>query len=86
LVLMGGSNQRIPRTSQPRDVHDYLVAAAAPLQVITTGADPLPGLSRQELDHIAASLHFAPDRVWGVDRHDGDRTLSDHDAVLALVR
>ncbi len=85
LMVMGDFNQRLPRTSQPRDVHDYLLAAVAPLEVITAGAHPLPGLSRQEVDHIAVSGHFTADRVWGVDRHDGERTLSDHDAVLARV-
>ena len=86
LVVMGDFNQRLPRTRQPHEVHEQLVTALGDLQVITAGADPLAGLSRQEVDHIAVSVHFTRDRVWGVDRHDGDRTLSDHDAVLALVR
>lgn len=86
LIVMGDFNQRLPRTRQPVDVHAQLVTALGDLQVITAGAHPLPGLSRQEVDHIAVSGHFTADRVWGVDRHDGERTLSDHDAVLALVR
>ena len=86
LVVMGDFNQRLPRTSQPRAVHDYLMAAFRPLDVLTAGAGPLPGLDRQELDHIAVSPDLVPVRVWGVDRHEGERTLSDHDAVLAEVR
>lgn len=85
LIVMGDFNQRLPRTTQPRDVHDFLVAALAPLDVITAGAEPLPGLGRQEVDHIAVSGHFVPERVWGVDRHDDERRLSDHDAVQAVV-
>ncbi len=85
LVVMGDFNQRLPRTRQPHAVHEQLVAALAPLRVITDGATPLPGLTRQEVDHIAVSAHFTADRVWGVDRRDGDRNLSDHDAVLAQV-
>jgi endonuclease/exonuclease/phosphatase family metal-dependent hydrolase len=86
LVVMGDLNQRLPRTTQPRVVCDYLLAALEPLQVVTAGEDPLQGLDRQELDHIAISGGLAEERVWGIDRHDADRELSDHDAVLATVR
>jgi hypothetical protein len=71
---------------QPADVHDSLVAALGPLTVVTAGANPLPGLSRQEVDHIAISADLRAEEVFGVDRHDADRTLSDHDAVLTKVR
>ena len=86
LVVMGDFNQRLPRTRQPEDVHDALVSALGPLVVVTAGSEPLRGLSRQELDHIALSPGFAVEDVWGVDRHDGTRLLSDHDAVLARVQ
>jgi len=86
LVMMGDFNQRLPRTTQPRAMCDRLLAALGPVQVVTAGHGPLPGLSRQEVDHIAISGGLVADRVWGVDRHDGERTLSDHDAVLATVR
>ena len=60
---------------------------AGPLRVVVTaGTEPLRGLSRQELDHIALSPGFAVEDVWGMDRHDGTRLLSDHDAVLARVQ
>ena len=85
LVLLGDFNQRLPRVHQPRVVHEYLLQALGPLDVLTAGTGPLPGLDRQEVDHIAVSSHFTAGRVWGVDRHDGDRKLSDHDAVLASV-
>lgn len=85
LMVMGDFNQRLPRTTQRRDVHDFLAAALEPLDVLTARAEPLPGLDRQEVDHIAVSRHFTPERVWGVDRHDCERRLSDHDAVIARV-
>ncbi len=85
LVVMGDFNQRIPRRRQPATVFDALMQALDPLDVLTAGEDPLPGLTRQEVDHIAISRGLGAQRVWGVDRHDGDRTLSDHDAVLATV-
>jgi endonuclease/exonuclease/phosphatase family metal-dependent hydrolase len=86
LVVMGDFNQRLPRTRQPEDVHDALVSALDPLVVVTACAEPLRGLSRQELDHIALSPGFVVEDVWGVDRHDGTRLLSDHDAVLTRVQ
>ena len=86
LVVMGDFNQRLPRTRQPEDVHATLVSALGPLAVATAGATPPRGLSRQELDHIALSPGFVVEDVWGVDRHDSTRLLSDHDAVLARVR
>ena len=86
LVVMGDFNQRLPRTRQPEDVHEALVTALGPLVVATAGAQPLRGLAGQEVDHITLSRGFAVEDVWGVDRHDGTRLLSDHDAVLARVR
>jgi len=85
LVVMGDFNQRLPRTTQPHEIFAHLSRAFEPLTVITAGADPPSGLSRQEVDHIAVSAQLVPERVWGVDRHHGDRKLSDHDAVLASV-
>ena len=75
-----------------------LPAGAARVRVFYTGLAPetatvvitagqLPGLTRQDVDHIAVSDHFEPQQIWGIDRHDDSgRLLSDHDAVLAYVR
>ncbi|MBU6284147.1 endonuclease/exonuclease/phosphatase family protein [bacterium] len=86
LVVMGDFNQRLPRARQPAEVHGALVAALGPLTVVTAGANPLPGLSRREVDHVAISDDLVAEEVFGVDRHDAGRTLSDHDAVIARVR
>ena len=86
LVVMGDFNQRLPRTRQPEDMHAALATALGQLYVATAGTEPLRGLSRQEVDHIALSPSLAVEEVWGVDRHDGARPLSDHDAVLARVQ
>ena len=86
LVVMGDFNQRLPRARQPADVHEALVAALGSLKVITAGTEALPGLGRREVDHIAISADLVAEEVFGVDRHDAGRPLSDHDAVLARVR
>ena len=85
LVVMGDFNQRFPRTRAPQEVFDAINAALEGLTVVTVGQ--LPGLTRQDVDHIAVSDHFEPQQVWGIDRHDDSgRLLSDHDAVLAYGR
>ena len=85
LLVMGDFNQRFPRTRAPQQVFDAINDALDGLVVITAGQ--LPGLTRQDVDHIAVSDHFEPQQVWGIDRHDDSgRLLSDHDAVLAAVR
>ena len=67
-------------------MHEALVTALGPLVVATAGAQPLRGLAGREVDHIALTRGFAVEDAWGVDRHDGTRLLSDHDAVLAQVQ
>lgn len=85
LVVMGDFNQRFPRTRAPQEVFDAINDALSGLVVITAGQ--LPGLARQDVDHIAVSPHFASQRAWGIDRHDyRGRRLSDHDAAVARVR
>ena len=85
LIVMGDFNQRFPRTRAPQEVFDAINDALDGLVVITAGQ--LPGLTRQDVDHIAVSDHFEPQQVWGIDRHDDSgRLLSDHDAVLAYGR
>ena len=82
LIVMGDFNQRFPRTRAPQEVFDAINDALDGLAVLTAGQ--LPGLTRQDVDHIAVSDHFGPQQVWGIDRHDDSgRLLSDHDAVLA---
>ena len=82
LIVLGDFNQRFPRTRAPQEVFDAINNALDGLTVVTAGE--LPGLARQDVDHIAVSAHFELVRAWGVDRHhDPAGKLSDHDAALA---
>ena len=85
LLVMGDFNQRFPRTRAPQEVFDAINDALEGLTVVTAGQ--LPGLTRQDVDHIAVSAHFEALRAWGIDRHHQPSVaLSDHDATLAAVR
>lgn len=85
LLVMGDFNQRFPRTRAPQVVFDAITEALDGLTVITAGQ--VPGLTRQDVDHIAVSAHFLPEATWGIDRHhESGLELSDHDAALARVR
>lgn len=81
-VVLGDFNQFAPRIWGSKAAHAAMLLALNDLTLATVG--PIDGVGEPSVDHVAHTAEWAPRRVIGLSRFDGDgRALSDHFGVAA---
>lgn len=73
LILAGDFNQRIPRTSAPKDVSELLLEACRGLSIVTQGSG-----DSALIDHVALSAELVGKLIQFLPREDKVGKLTDH--------